>query len=275
MQLKTIVTFIIIAIFLSSCNSREKEEKKADEQLKRIEQLINDGKYNDAKSAIDTIHLLFPKLVNKRKIAVAYKDTIVRRESSAILANSLQILPAKQQEHDSLLKDFKLEKNEKYQQFGNYVYKSQITEQNTSRNYLKFYVDENADLYLTSNVIGNKIEHFAIQLTTNNLSVATDTLNRKGVFHQFTDEGLYRENLTLKNESDSTLAAFVANNLTQKIKVVLIGKKKFSYYLSDQDKKAIAATYQFWIVKRDLKILQKEIEKATVRIGNIKLRYQN
>ena len=275
MQTKTIIALVCLSVLLVACNSREKEEKKADERLKHIEQLIAEGNYDEAKLEIDSIHLIYPKLVNKRKIAVAYKDTIVRRESDRILAYSIKVLPAKQHEYDSIAKNFRFEKNEKYQQFGNYVYKSQITEQNTSRNYLKFYVDENADLYLISNLIGNKIEHFAIQLSVNDLSIATDTLNKSGVFHNFTDEGVYRESLTFKNETDSALSAFVVNNMTGKIKVTLIGKKRINYYLSDQDKKAIAATYQFWIIKRDLKFLQRDIEKATNRVGNIKLRYQN
>lgn len=276
MQNKIITCILICSVLLSSCNSKEKQEKQADERLKHIEQLISENNYSTAKLEIDSIHILFPRLVSKRKIAAAYQDTIIRRESSRILTYSDSILPIKQHEFDSIQRDFRFEKNDKYQEFGNYVYKSQITEQNAGRNYLKCYVDENADLYLISNVSGSRIEHNAVQLTANEISIQTDTTNTsKANFHNFSDAGMYWESLTLKNEAESGLTAFISENQKEKIKVILTGKKKISYYLSEQDKKAIAATYRFWILKKDLKQLQKEIEKATIRIGNIKLRYQN
>ena len=276
MQKTFIFCMLIFSVVLSSCNSKEKQEKQADERLKHIEQLISENNYGTAKLEIDSIHILFPRLVSKRKIAVAYRDTIIRRESSRTLAYSNSILPIKQHEFDSIQRDFRFEKNDKYQEFGNYVYKSQITEQNTGRNYLKCYVDENADLYLISNISGNKIEHNAVQLTVNEISIQTDTTKTsKANFHNFSDAGMYWESLTFKNDEESGLTAFITENQKEKIKVNLIGKKKISYYLSEQDKKAIAATYRFWILKKDLKQLQKEIEKATIRIGNIKLRYQN
>lgn len=272
---KTIITCILIcSVILSSCNSKEKQEKQADERLKHIEQLISENNYSTAKFEIDSIHILFPRLVSKRKIAAAYQDTIIRRESSRTLAYSDSILPIKQHEFDSIQRDFRFEKNDKYQEFGNYVYKSQITEQNAGRNYLKCYVDENADLYLISNVSGSRIEHNAVQLTANEISIQTDTTNTsKANFHNFSDAGMYWESLTLKNEAESGLTAFITENQKERIKVILTGKKQISYYLSEQDKKAIAATYRFWVLKKDLKQLQKEIEKATIRIGNIKLRY--
>lgn len=276
MQNKIITCILIFSVVLSSCNSKEKQEKQADERLKHIEQLISENNYGTAKLEIDSIHILFPRLVSKRKIAVAYRDTIIRRESSRTLAYSDSILPIKQHEFDSIQRDFRFEKNDKYQEFGNYVYKSQITEQNASRNYLKCYVDENADLYLISNVSGSRIEHNAVQLTANEISIQTDTTNTsKANFHNFSDAGMYWESLTFKNEAESGLTTFIFENQKEKIKVNLSGKKKISYYLSEQDKKAIAATYRFWILKKDLKQLQKEIEKATIKIGNIKLRYQN
>ena len=267
---------ILYLIILSSCNSRGRQEKQADERLKQIEQLIIANDYNSAKLKIDTINLLFPRLVAKRKIAAAYKDTIIRRESARTIIYCDSILPFKQHVLDSILKEFRFEKNETYQEFGNYVYKSQITEQNTNRNYLKCYVDENADLYFVSNVTGSKTEHFAVQVSVNNLQAQTDTTNKsKGIFHSFTDGGVYWESLTFKNEDDNGISAFIAQHKSERIKVSLLGKKKISYYLSEQDKKAIAATYDLWTVKKEIKQLQKESEKATVRIGRIKLRYEN
>jgi hypothetical protein len=267
---KIIIPVVIVLLILSSCNSRAKQEKDADKRLKHIEQLIDENALNAAKIEIDSIHSLYPRLVNKRKIAAAFEDTIVRHESARTLAYCDSILPSKQHEADSIQKNFRLEKEDKYQQFGNYVYKTQQTESNSNRTYLKAYVDENADLYLISNYCGGKIEHTSIEVAVNDLFAHTDTLDISNpAYHSFNDGGSHWETLTLKNELDKGVTGFIALNSGSKIKVTLRGKKSTVYYLADADKKAITETYHLWIVKKDVAKLLKEIKKATTKIERI------
>jgi len=267
---KIIPVVIALLLILSSCNSRAAQEKDADNRLKHIEQLIAENALNAAKIEIDSIHSLYPRLVNKRKIAAAFEDTIVRCESARTLAYCDSILPSKQHEADSIQKNFRFEKDEKYQQFGNYVYKTQQTESNSNRTYMKTYVDENADLYLISNYCGGKIEHTSIEVAVNDMFAHTDTLDvSNSAYHSFNDGGSHWETLTLKNEQDKGVTGFIAQNSGARIKVTLHGKKSTVYYLSDADKKAITETYHLWIVKKDVAQLKKEIRKATVRIERI------
>ena len=262
---------LMILIFLISCDSRQKQEKQADARLKHIEELINQNSFNAAKIEIDSIHLLFPRLVNKRRIASAFADTIARREGVRNLAYCDSILPIKQHETDSIQKNFRFEKDKKYQDVGNYVYKTQQTESNSSRNYLKTYVDENADFYLISNYCGAKIEHTSLEVSGNDLYAHTDTVAvSNAAFHSFNDGGSHWETLTFKNEADKGVAAFIAQNSSVRLKVTLHGKRNYVYYLSDADKKAIVETYHLWVVKRDVDKLQKEIKKATFTIERIK-----
>ena len=273
---KIVPLFFVILIFLSSCNKREAQEKDADKRLKHIEQLIVENAFNAAKIEIDSIHSLYPRLVSKRKIAAAFEDTITRRESSRTLAYCDSILPLKQHEADSIQKNFRFEKNLNYQDFGNFVYKTQLTESNSNRNYLKAYVDENADFYLISNYCGGKIDHTSIEVSANDIFAHTDTLSTSNsAFHSFNDGGSHWESLTFKNQEDKRVGAFIAQNSGSRLKVTLYGKKTYVYYLSDSDKKAIAETYQLWIVKKDVAQLQKEIKKATVKIERINARKNN
>jgi len=268
--MKKIISVALVLLTLSSCSSREAQERDAEKRLKHIEQLIAGNALNAAKIEIDSIHSLYPRLVDKRKIAVALEDTIIRRESSRTLAYCDSILPLKLHQADSIQRNFRFEKNDKYQQFGNYVYKTQQTESNSNRNYLKAYVDENADFYLISNYFGGKIEHTSIELSANDLYVHTDTLSTSNsAYHSFNDGGLHWESLVFKNEDDKGVAAFIAQNSTLRLKVTLYGKKSFVYYLADADKKAITETYQLWIVKKDVLQLKKEIKKATLKIERI------
>lgn len=271
----SVIYLVFIAIFavFFSCNSRKKQEQDADQRLKRVEQLINQNALNAAKIEIDSIHSLYPRLVEKRRIAAAFEDTIVRRESARSLAFCDSILPLKQHEADSVLKNFRLEKNAKYQDVGNYIYKTQKVENNTNRNFLRAYVDENANLYLESNYTGTKIEHYAVQVSVADLFAKTDSIpTSNGANHSFTDGGIRWEAVTFKNDAEKGLTAFIAQNATVSIKVTLLGARTVTYLLTEADKKAIAETYHLWIVYSDVAKLQKEITKASVKIERINAR---
>jgi hypothetical protein len=271
-NIKGVFFFMLIFTFLISCNSREKQEKQADIRLKHIEQLIDRNLLNAAKIEIDSIHLLYPRLVNKRRIAAALQDTIVRRESSRTLAYCDSILPKKLHESDSIQKNFRFEKDKIYQETGNFIYKTQQTESNSNRIYLKAYVDENANLFLISNYCGGKLEHTTVEVVANDLFAHTDTIVTSDPnYHSFTDGGLRWEVVTFKNEAGKDVASFVAQYQSRQIKVILHGKRNYIYYLADSDKKAITETYHLWIVKKDVVKLQYEIKKAGAKIERIKL----
>ena len=77
--------------------------------------------------------------------------------------------------------------------------------------------------------------------------------------------------VTFKNDAGKAVAAFIAQYSNMQIKVILHGKKNYSYYLANSDKKAISESYHLWIVKTDVLRLQKEIKKAHAIIDRIKL----
>ena len=271
-DIKRVFFFILIFTLFISCDSRKKLEKQADIRLKQIEQLISKNSLNAAKIEIDSFHLLFPRLVSKRRVAAAFEDTILRRESSRSLAYCDSILPYKQHEADSIQKNFRFEKDKIYQETGNYIYKTQKTENNSTRIYLKGYVDGNADFYLISNYCGNKLDHVTVEVLAKDLFAHTDTIVTSDPnYHSFTDGGQRWEVVTFKNEAGKAVAAFIAQYSTMQIKVILHGKKNYSYYLADSDKKAITESYHLWIVKTDVVRLQKEIKKAHAIIDRIKL----
>jgi len=275
-NIKRVFCILLIFTLFISCNSRKELEKQADIRLKHIEQLISKNSLNAAKIEIDSFHLMYPRLVSKRRIAAAYQDTILRRESSRSLAYCDSILPYKQHEADSIQKNFRFEKDKIYQETGNFIYKTQKTENNTTRIYLKAYVDENADFYLISNFCGSKLDHVTVEVSANDLFANTDTIDTSNPdYHSFTDAGQRWEVVTFKNDAGKSVAAFIAQYPTRQIKVILHGKKNYSYYLAESDKKAITESYHLWIVKKDVSKLKIEIKKAHSIIDKIKLDGKN
>lgn len=261
---------LALLLVFTGCDSRKAQECDADSRLKIIEQLINDNALNSAKIHIDSIHLLYPKLIEKRRNAATLLDTIVRRESLRTLAYCDSILPIKQLEADSIHSNFRLVKDTVYQKFGNFIHKTQGTETNATRNYLKAYVDENADFFLVSNYTGTKINYTTVIVSVGELFAQTNSIElTNAANHSFTVDGTNWEIVSFKNELDNGVAAFIAQFKKDRIKVALDGGKKYVYYLSDVDKKAISDTYHLWIVEKDLKQLRLEIKKATTKIQNI------
>ena len=273
-KLHIFITLVFVALVFSACDSRKAQEKEADKRLQHIELLINQNSLNAAKIEIDSIHLLFPRLVEKRKIAAALQDTIERRESARNLQYCDSILPFKLHEQDSIQKNFRFEKDTVYQQYGNFVYKTQRTENNTSRTYLKVYVDENADFYLISNYFGPKLDQSSVKVTVNEMFAKTDSVGITDPdYHSFDDGGSHWETLTFKNNADKGLAGFIAQYTSSPIRVTLAGKKRSYVYLLDpSDKQAIAETYRLWVVKKDVSELRKIIKKSTIKVERINKR---
>ncbi|MEI8271396.1 MAG: hypothetical protein WCG08_02105 [Paludibacter sp.] len=253
-----------------SCDSRKSQEENADKRLKHIQELIDQNSFNAAKNEIDSIHALFPMFVDKRRIAAALSDTVLRRESTRSLSYCDSILPGKIHAMDSIQKNFRFEKDKKYQEIGNFVYKTEQTENNANRTYLKTYVDENADFYLVSNYCGVKIEQQSVEVSVNELFAHSDTISLSDANnHRYDDGGSHFESIIFKNESGKSVVEFIMQTSSKVLKITLHGKKTYSYYLADADKKAIIETYRLWKVKKDVVQLQKEIKKATLRISRI------
>lgn len=255
-----------ILIILGACTKGKEQDSEIDARLNHVSQLIAQNNFEEAKAEIDSIHKHFPRKIDKRRMAAAFSDTITLIESRTTLAFAEQTIPQLIARADSLRKNFRYEKEENYQDFGNFVYKTQITEQNIARNYLKCFIDEQSNIFLVSNITGQRLRQAIIKLTIGELFVVCDTTNnKKGVFHSFTDEGQYWETITFKNEAIISMAAFVDKNIKERINIEVIGTKTFKYQLGDGDKKAIAETYRLWNTMREIKMLEFEVEKANAR----------
>ncbi len=266
-------TLIMFFFLMVGCNSRKKEVLKADNQLLIIENLIEMNSLNLAKLKIDSFHINFRNLVDKRKIASALEDTITRRECLRTLLYCDSIYPILKHEFDSLIKFFRFEKDTVYQQNGNYIHKSQSTEKNLNRNYLKCLVDENGRLQLISNYTGTKIEHKWIEVRSGDFFAETDTtVNNNYSEHYYNNGGYYFERVTYENQAAEDIVKFIYNNNLSVIYVTLKGKTNFKYKLNNIDIKVIIESYHLWIVKKDIIKLEKEIQKSNIKINKINFR---
>lgn len=260
-----------ILLLFSSCDSRKKDEKDIERRFDNIERLLSDNALNTAKIELDSIHLLYPRMVDARRKAKALEDTITLRENYRTLAYCDSILPIRQHQADSIQKAFRFEKNEAYQNTGNYVYKALRIEANIDRTYLRAYVDEHADFYLISNFTGNyQLQHTRLKASVGDTFATTDSIPLNSPLnHTFSDNGTHWEIVTFKNEEAGNLPVFISQYAGGRIKITLQGRRNYIYYLTDLDKKALSETYNLWVAKKDVALLQQEIEKAQARIKRV------
>ncbi len=267
----SVIIVIMLLLLLSGCNNKEKQAKLAENDIYLIEELINNKSYNLAKVKIDSFHVNYRMLVDKRKIVNALQDTITLRESLRNIQYCDSILPELLQKMDSISKKFKFEKDTLFEETGNFVHKMLLTEKNTGRNYLKIKTDENGELKIFSIISGSKINHNLLRVSSGEYFAETDTVVRT-IFseHGYNDGENYYESVIFGGTSAENIVKFIYENQNSKIKVSLKGNRELSYFLNLQDLKSIVESYHFWILKRDIVKINKQIINSTIKINRIK-----
>lgn len=270
-----IILFVIVTLSNTGCSS-DKKEKQADTEIAAIEQLINNNFYNLARIKIDSFHINYRMMVDKRRLVSSLQDTITLRESYRTIQYCDTVLPKLTHQLDSMMKNFRFEKDTVFQETGDYVHKLHITEQNVNRNYLKVKIDENGELKIFSYVKGMKIAHKSLKVSAGDLFAETDSLVQKNFSeHDFNDGENYFESVIFGGESAENIVKFIYDNHTSKPKVTLNGNREYAYFLSQNDIKAIADSYHFWIVKRDVVKLERQLKSSKLKILRIKTNKKN
>lgn len=267
--MKKYILPLALLVLFTACKTRLTDSQKAELHIGQARHLIAENHLNAAKSELDSIHQLYPREVEMRRIAAHLSDTITCLESQRTIAYCDSLLPQKQQEKEALLKNFRFDKNETYQAEGRYTHRLLRTEQNASRSYLQVTVSEKAHLTLQSTYCGQApVTHTYIELTANELSLSSQ--DGQANLHTFQTGGQHYETLTLEDEAALPLLAYIAGHTGDRLKVTLHGQRTYAYYLTPNERNALAETYRLAIVMGDIERLQRERHIAEMRINRIK-----
>ncbi len=245
---------------LAACTHKPTEKELAAAQLQKADSLFAQNDLEAAKLQIDSLKKLYPNLLDERKKAEILSTKIKLTEQQRNLSFAREQLPEALHCFDSISKNFVFEKDEAYQDAGNFVYK---TQQYASGNCLKPYVEESGALMLTSLYRGGSdIKHNAIKLSAGNVSVESETVTEDGYNHRFRDNELFFERVTFRS-NNAAIASFVQENSLKNILVTLQGDtRKTTFYLSSNEKKAIAEAQNLAIALTSLRHLQRIITTA-------------
>lgn len=260
MKSYSFVAIMLCGILLTGCGPSDSECAQA--LVQQAQELTHGGQWRQARIVLDSVHSTYPKEVAQRRLAKALEDSIVYLEAQTTLAYADTMLPPLLQQADKLLKQFRYEKNEKYEDHGRYVHRLLATGSNTSRNFLQVYVRDDRKTIVKSYYYGS----YSVKQQNVRLSAAGEEVSFSGSNHAFEAEG-WHEVMTIEEEEALQLLNFVSSHSNDKIRVKGEGNKPthtWVYYLNEKEKQALSDTYQLGWLMKDIKRLE-DIQRTASR----------
>ena len=225
------------AIVLFSCGDNSNE---ANAQYEKARKLFENGQYANAKNAIDSIELLYPKAFKQIKAGMLLMCRVKQKESEQNLLYIDSVLKVRQTELEAVKKNFRFEKDAKYQTEGNYIYKK-----------------------LPKQYYGSTpIKHSSIRATLPDKSKAeTLVIGYDGANnYRFTNDGKYTEIVTYKDGQCSAVAALIANNTSKKITLTYLGGNRYTLSLDPVTREAVKATRELANLMKNVDDLKREYQ---------------
>lgn len=261
--MKKVIALAYATLLFAACGSDI--EKKAGEKLSAAQAALERGDYNEAKLQIDSIKILYPKAFETRKEGIRLTQQVELREQNANLLYLDSMRQVKQNELAAMKDKYILEKDAEYQKVGNYFWPTQTVEKNMHRSFLRFQVNEQGMMTMTSIYCGgNNIHHSAVKVIAPDGSFAETPASRDS--YETTDLGEKIEKADYKMGQDGNVIGFLYLNRDKNIRVEYIGERKYASQMTAADRAALAGTYELSQVLSAIEQIKKETEEAKLKI---------
>ena len=252
--MKKLIVGLCATLVLASCGNDA--EKKANERLTTARTAFEQGDYNEAKLQIDSIKILYPKAFDARREGISLMQQIELKEQQQSLVYLDSILQTKQKEFESIKNKYVLEKDAEYQQ---------TVEKNLHRSFLRFQVNEQGVMSMTSIYCGgSNLHHFAVKVIAPDGSFAETPASKDS--YETTDLGEKIEKADYKMGADGNVMGFLYLNRDKNIKVEYIGDRKYTTTMTSADRQALAGIYELSQLLSSIEQIKKEQEEANLKI---------
>ena len=270
-MMKKLIIFFCGTLALTACGNGI--EKKANEKLTVARAAYERGDYEEAKTQIDSIKILYPKAFEARKAGQELMLDVELKAQQKILAYLDSALQSKQEAFDAIKDKYTLEKDAEYQQVGNYIWPTQAIEKNLHRSFLRFQVNEQGIMSMTSIYCGpHNIHHLAVKVTVPDGSFAETPASKDS--YETTDLGEKIEKADYKLGEDGNVIAFLNLNKDKNIRVHYLGERSYATVMTPNDRKAVAAVYELAQLLSSITEIKKNMEEANLKIEFVKRKMQ-
>ena len=252
-----IAAIISMALF-AACG--ESIEEKAQRSLQSARTAYESGDFQSAKIELDSLKILYPKAFNARREAMKLMREVELAEQQRSVACFDSMLVAKHAELEEVIKSgFVFEKDEKYQDIGNFMVASQAPMKNLKNSYLRGQVDENGVLTITSIYRGKAIAHNKVKVSVGDSFAESDN-----PISNYTSKhlGVTTERVDFRFGKDEGIIGFIVLNAGKSIQVELIGKSTYSYSMRKEDVQAITKLYDLSMLLSSIRELEASKQEA-------------
>ncbi|MBP6064784.1 hypothetical protein [Bacteroides sp.] len=261
------IILMCCTLLLASCGNDATQ--KATEKLSVAQAAFERGNYNEAKIQLDSIKLLYPKAFDVRREGNKLMQQVELKEQQQSLAYLDSMMQTKQEELKAIVGAYTLEKDATYQEEGNYFWPTQTVEKNLHRSFLRFQVNEQGVMIMTSIYCGRShIHHFAVKVTAPDGTFAETPASTDS--YETTDLGEKIEKADFTMGSDGNVMGFLYLNRDKNIKVEYIGERKYSFNMTPADRLALTKVYELSQLLSSMEQIKKEAEEAKLKIGFVK-----
>lgn len=261
-NMKWLLVLPIMVAVLTAC--QPSEEQRASALVTEAQSLVENGQWRQARIVLDSLHKTYPKQVVQRRAAKALGDSITYMEAQRSVAYADSLLQLLLPQADELLRQFRYEKDDRYEDHGRYVSRLLATGSNTSRNFLQAYVRDDRMTIVKSFYYGA----MSVGQQSLLLSANGEEVTFRGNNHSFNAEG-WHEIMTLEDTDALQLLNFVSTHADSRVRVKGEGDapdKAWVYYLTDKEKKALVQTYQLGFLMKDIRQLEEMLRVANAQV---------
>ena len=255
---------VVLALLFTACG--ENVEEQAQRYMDRANKAFQAENYSEAKQLIDSVKILFPNAFETRKQGIKLMLQVEEAEQLRTIEYESSMIDACNDRIEPMKKQFKFEKDEKYQDIGLYVVASQTPEKNIGVNYLRGQVDELGRLVIVSTYSSSSyMHHRSVRVVCGDVYAESPESDD---YYEFKDLGICYEKCNLKWGEDGGVAAFIAMNHNKSIQVILNGAngKTYKYNMRPADRDAIAALYELSTLLTEREDHKKIKEEAVRRL---------
>lgn len=261
-MMKKLIILFCGTLALTACGNGI--EKKAGEKLTLAKAAYERGDYDEAKTQLDSIKILYPKAFETRKAGQALMLDVEMKSQQRTLTYLDSALQAKQAAFDAIKDKYVLEKDAEYQQTGNYLCPTQTIEKNLNRSYLRFQVNELGIMSMTSIYCGsNNIHHTAVKVIAPDGTYAETPASKDS--YETTVMNMKIEKADYKLEEGGVID-FLSVNKDKNIKVEYLGDRVYKTTMPPADRQAAAAIYELSKILSDIQYIKSEKDAANLKI---------
>ncbi|VAW19496.1 hypothetical protein MNBD_BACTEROID01-2536 [hydrothermal vent metagenome] len=251
----SISALLFVLIFISCGPS---QEDLARVKLNKAKALLQNSDTTNALLQLDSIAQLYPKAMYVINAAKNLKNEVYLEELQRLEADldSTNIVIAK------LEKNFVKEKTE-FDRYTQYVHKRQNFKRRWDKSYIKVYLNELGEIYLSSNYYGKKwLDHTGLRVYDGPDQAKTEKIPLGNINNHHSDfmEAKW-EKVTYRKGKDNGVIEFIANNTRRRLKAVFLGKRYYYIILEDYDKKAVKDALDLSKAIKKKKQLEAEVKK--------------